>query len=70
MKIETIVENGITINTVTYETHDFRSLSEQENILKICYDCDQYEDSSCRSCGCIVSNLIGPKDKNCPINKW
>lgn len=70
MKIETTIQDGVTINTVIYEPTDFKSSTEQENILQICYSCDKYKDSICEVCGCIVNNIIGPKDKNCPLNKW
>lgn len=70
MKTITTTENGITINTVIYEPEDFRSPTEQENLLQICYSCDEYQDSICKACGCIVNNIMGPKNKNCPLNRW
>ena len=70
MKKETNILDGIPVTNVIYEESDFRNETEKQLVLNVCFSCDKYKDDFCQECGCIIQNIIGPKNQNCPIGKW
>lgn len=38
--------------------------------LEICYGCPQYQDKSCRICGCQMTLKAGMATEDCPAGKW
>jgi len=38
--------------------------------LEICYGCPQYQDKSCRICGCQMTLKAGMATEDCPAKKW
>lgn len=70
MRIETSKIDNITVNTIVYETDDYRSDSEKQTALNICSTCEKFNNNMCSECGCIVESLIYLKTNGCPLNKW
>lgn len=38
--------------------------------LQICRECDQWDGSRCRKCGCFTALKVRLKGEACPIGKW
>ena len=38
--------------------------------LSICKDCEHYNGSRCKICGCFMLTKVGLKSSKCPIHKW
>ena len=38
--------------------------------LSMCKDCEYYNGSRCKLCGCFMQTKVGLKNSTCPIHKW
>jgi hypothetical protein len=70
MAEEIYEKHGIKIINVIPEPIDLTTEEEKVQRFEICQSCDQYDNGSCKSCGCIVNTLMAYKLRKCPLNKW
>lgn len=55
-----------------YAVSGFQQVSESEfqARLKICQDCEFFDDTRCIKCGCFFQTKLSMGSEMCPINKW
>jgi hypothetical protein len=70
MKTEEKTINGILFRETSYEESDLSTSEQKEEWLLICNSCEYKKEDSCRSCGCIVTNIMLLKESKCPEGKW
>jgi hypothetical protein len=63
---------NLTSSLFNHAANKFKKADEiiKNERLSICYNCDKFENSKCKECGCYLEIKASWDSEKCPLNKW